>query len=58
MQDHYTEMSVSEALQYGKALSQKSRLGIASLDDRQKKIVNLVRIEMGNKSKGGTVRVF
>ena len=23
MQDHYTEMSVSEALQYGKALSQK-----------------------------------
>ena len=23
MQDHYTEVSVSEALQYGKALSQK-----------------------------------
>ena len=29
----------------------------ASLSDRQKKIVNLIRIEM-NKSKGGTVRVF
>ena len=41
----------------GKALSQKNRLGPASLSDRQKKIVNLIRIEM-SKSKGGTVRIF
>ena len=50
--------SIYDTGEIGKALSQKSRLGIESLDDRQKKIVNLIRIEMGNKSKGGTVRVF
>ena len=41
----------------GRALSQKNTKGIASLNDRQKKIVDLIDIEM-NKSKGGTVRVF
>jgi hypothetical protein len=41
----------------GKALSQKNRKGPASLSDRQKKIVDLMRIEM-SKSKGGPVRVF
>ena len=41
----------------GRALSQKNTKGIASLNDRQKKIVDLIDIEM-NKSKGGTVRIF
>ena len=41
----------------GRALSQKNTKGIASLNDRQKKIVDLMRIEM-SKSKGGPVRIF
>ena len=49
--------SIYDTGEIGRALSQKNRKGIASLNDRQKKIVDLIDMEM-NKSKGGTVRVF
>ena len=49
--------SIYDTGEIGRALSQKYRKGIASLNDRQKKIVDLIDMEM-NKSKGGTVRIF
>ena len=50
--------SIYDTGEIGQALSQKNSLGIESLTDRQKMIVNLMRKEMGNKRKGGIVRVF
>ena len=50
--------SIYDTGEIGRALSQKNSQGIETLNSRQKKIVNLIRIEMGNKSKGGIVRVF
>ena len=51
-------VSLEDTGEIGQSLSQKNSLGIESLTDRQKMIVNLMRKEMGNKRKGGIVRVF